>query len=293
MLMETSYQISASIVTYNSDRTKLEETIRSFLNTSSSLRIKLYILDNSPEDSLKNICDDNRCVYIFNGKNLGFGKAHNIALKKAITESKYHLVLNPDVFFGDNVLEELFKYMEAHPEAGQVMPKVLYPNGETQFLCKLLPTPFDLLGRRFFSNAEWAERQNRQYELHDSGYNKIMNIPCLSGCFMFLRTSALKKIGFFDERIFMYGEDVDLTRRMHGQYKTIFYPYVSIYHHYEKGSYKSFRLMLYNIHGAAIYFNTWGWFFDKDRKRINNSVIKAYLSGGALVRHEPIHENSF
>lgn len=284
------YQISASIVTYNSDRTKLAEAIRSFLN--SSLQTKLYIIDNSPQNELKDICTDERCTYIFNNKNLGFGKAHNLALKKAITESEYHLVLNPDVFFGDNVLEELYSYMEIHPEIGQIMPKVYYPNGETQFLCKLLPTPFDLIGRRFFKNSEWVNRQNRLYELQDSGYDRIMNIPCLSGCFMFLRTSALKSIGLFDERIFMYGEDVDLTRRMHLQYKTIFYPKVHIYHHFEKGSYKSFRLMLYNMHGIFIYFSKWGWFFDRTRDQINKSVIKAYLSGNALVKGEPIHENS-
>jgi GT2 family glycosyltransferase len=104
-----------------------------------------------------------------------------------------------------------------------------------------------------------------------------MNIPYLSGCFMFFRTTALKEIGLFDERIFMYIEDADITRRMHKKYKTIFLPSVTVYHHYAKGSYKNFKLMLYNIHGAVIYFNKWGWVFDSERKRINAEVIKLYL----------------
>jgi GT2 family glycosyltransferase len=103
-----------------------------------------------------------------------------------------------------------------------------------------------------------------------------MNIPYLSGCFMLLRTSVLKEIGFFDERIFMYIEDADLTRRIHQRYKTVFYPDATIYHNYAKGSYKNFKLMLYNMHGAIIYFTKWGWFFDKERVRINKHVLKKY-----------------
>jgi hypothetical protein len=122
------------------------------------------------------------------------------------------------------------------------------------------------------------ERRNKIYELHESGYDKIMNIPYLSGCFMYLRTETLKEIGFFDERIFMYIEDADLTRRIHREYKTLFYPDAQIYHHYAKGSYRNFRLMLYNVHGAFIYFTKWGWFFDRERKAINKQVRETYLN---------------
>jgi GT2 family glycosyltransferase len=94
---------------------------------------------------------------------------------------------------------------------------------------------------------------------------------------MFLRSTVLKEVGLFDERIFMYIEDADLTRRIHLRYKTLFFPEVHVFHHYNKGSYKSFRLMMYNVHGAYVYFNTWGWFFDKQRREINKKVISAYL----------------
>lgn len=281
------YALTASIVTFKNDRIVLGEAIRSFLNTS--LNVRLYIIDNSPDNSLHDICADPRCEYIFTGKNLGFGRAHNIAFRKTISSSRYHLVLNPDVYFDSAILERLYEFMENNPDVGQVMPKVFYPNGDTQYLCKLLPTPVDLFGRRFFGNTQWVERRNKIYELHASGYDKIMNVPCLSGCFMFLRTSALKEVGFFDERFFMYNEDVDLTRRMHEKYKTIFYPDVSMYHHYEKGSYKNFRLMVYNIHGSMVYFTKWGWIFDRARKAINKEFLATYLSKDApqyVVEHE-------
>jgi GT2 family glycosyltransferase len=269
------HQVTASIVTYKNNPQMLGEAISSFLR--SSLNVRLYLIDNSPTDDLKSLVNDDRIEYIFNNANLGFGKAHNIAIRKAIDQSPYHLILNPDVYFDGDVIERIYRHMEGHPEVGQVMPMILYPDKKIQRLCKLLPSPTDLFLRRFFPWFPGAEARNRKYELLDSGYNRIMNIPYLSGCFMFIRTAAFKKVGLFDERIFMYIEDTDLTRRIHRHYQTIFFPDAHVYHHFNKGSYKNFKLMLYNIHGAFIYFSKWGWIFDKERKEINKKVITSYL----------------
>lgn len=270
-----NFEIIASIVLYHNDREKLTQVIDSFLNTE--LSVKLILIDNSESDGLQNLSADPRVEYIFNNKNLGFGRAHNIALRESIQVSKYHLVLNPDIYFDKGVLEELYSFMERESDVGQLMPKILYPNGEIQYLCKLLPTPFDLMFRRFFGFLSITKERNEIYELQASGYNQIMNVPYLSGCFMFFRSSALKKIGFFDERIFMYIEDADITRRLHQSYRTLFYPFTHVYHHYAKGSYKSFKLMLFNIHGAFIYFTKWGWFNDPERVKINDRVLKNYM----------------
>jgi GT2 family glycosyltransferase len=267
--------LTISIVLYKSDREKLKAVIDSVYQTT--LAFKLYLIDNSPTDDLK-IFARERTEYIFNNKNIGFGKAHNIAMRRSIEEARYHLVLNPDVFFGPNVLERLFTYMQTNEDVGLVSPKILYPDNQTQHLCKLLPTPMDLFMRRFMGNGKWVEKRSHRYELRESGYNKTMNIPYLSGCFMFIRSSVLKEVGLFDERIFMYIEDADLTRRIHYKYKTLYFPEVQIYHHYAKGSYKNKKLMMYNIHGACVYFFKWGWFFDPTRKQINKKVINNYLT---------------
>ncbi len=269
------FDLTVSIVAYKNDVHGLKSAIESSLNTR--LNIKLYLIDNSPQDQLRKLCHHPNCEYTFNNENLGFGKAHNIALRKALSVSKYHLVLNPDIYFDKGILENLFEYMEKHPDVGQIMPKILYPTGDVQHLCKLLPSPVDLFLRRFFPWFPGAQKRNKRYELINSGYNKIMNIPYLSGCFMFLRNSVFHEISFFDERIFMYIEDADLTRRIHQRYKTLFYPELHVYHHYHKGSYKNLRLMLYNIHGAFVYFNKWGWFLDDERKKINTRVVSDYL----------------
>jgi GT2 family glycosyltransferase len=275
---ESKIDVSGSIVLFKNSPKLVKEAIESFLKLKLSK--KLFLVDNSPTDELRSLSTLSKDIeYIKTEKNLGFGKAHNIAIQRALTEAKYHLVLNPDIFFGNDVLEKIFSYMEANPDVGQIMPKICYPDGEIQRLCKLLPSPADLFLRRFFPWFPGAEERNKKYELQESGYDKIMNVPYLSGCFMFFRTSALKQVGLFDERIFMYIEDADITRRMHQKYKTLFFPLVTAYHHYAKGSYKSFKLMAYNIHGAFIYFNKWGWFFDRDRRNINQKVTLAVREG--------------
>lgn len=267
-------QINASIVLYHNNKEQLIKAISSFLNTS--LDVKLYLVDNSSNDDLKELCEiDERIEYIFNNANLGYGAAHNIAIRKSIAdEVSYHLVLNPDIYFKSGVIEKLFEYMENHFDVGHLMPKVLYPDGEIQYLCKLLPTPVDLIFRRFIPFKRWKEKRNEKYELRWTGYDKLMNIPYLSGCFMLLRTSVLKEIGLFDERYFMYLEDVDLSRRIHRTYKTVFYPFVSVYHGYNKGSYKSMKLLKCHVNSAIKYFCKWGWFFDKERKYFNQQIIK-------------------
>lgn len=269
-------QINTSIVLFHNQKDQLIKTINSILN--ASLDIKLYLIDNSTNDVLKILAEyDERIVYIFNNANLGYGAGHNVAIQKSIEDNiPYHLVLNPDIYFdSSDILYKLYNYMEEHQNVGNIIPQVKYPNGDIQYLCKLLPTPMDLILRRFIPLKRWKEKRNEQYELKWTGYNKIMNIPNLSGCFMFLRVDALRKVGLFDENIFMYLEDTDLNRRLHREYKTIFYPEVEIFHEYGKESYKNKKLLKYHIQSAIYYFNKYGWIFDKERKKINKATIES------------------
>jgi len=269
-------QINASIVLYHNKKEQILKTINSFLNTSMSIR--LYLVDNSSNDNLKELSTiDRRIEYVFNNANLGYGSAHNIAMRKSIADSvPYHLVLNPDIYFEKGKIDNIYEYMEENPDVGSVMPKVLYPDGEIQYLCKLLPSPFDLIFRRFVPFEKWKDKRNEIYELRFTGYDEIMNIPYLSGCFMFLRVDILKKVGLFDERFFMYLEDTDLSKRINRVAKNIFYPYVHIYHEYSKGSYKNKKLLMYHIQSAIKYFNKWGWFFDSERKKINQEILEKF-----------------
>lgn len=261
--------LNISIVLYNTPKDEVEELVHCL--RSNVLVNNIYIVDNSklPTSSYREL----NVVYLHFPENLGYGKAHNRALKESLSESiPYHLVVNSDIKFDEAILNDLLAYMEAHVDVGQIMPKVYYPNGEIQYLCKLLPTPMDLIGRRFMPES-WNEKRNNKFELRESGYDKILNIPYLSGCFMLLRCDVLKEVGLFDERFFMYPEDLDLTRRIHERYKTLFYPKVSIVHNHAQGSYRNVRLLWIHTINLFRYFNKWGWWSDKRRSSINRAVL--------------------
>ncbi|WP_278638901.1 glycosyltransferase family 2 protein [Capnocytophaga sputigena] len=270
-------KLSASIVLYQTDLTPLKKVIDSYFACKSEA-LQLFLVDNSPTDVLKSVVTmypDKEIYYIFNNENMGYGKAHNIAIKKSMEQGlSYHIVLNPDIVIQEGALEKLTFYMNEHPEVGNIMPKIIYPNGQLQYLCKLLPSPIDLIFRRFIPFKKWRDKINQKYELHSFRYDKKINIPNLSGCFMFLRTKALEKVGLFDENIFMYLEDIDLNRRIHRAYKTIFFPEAVVVHEYQKASYKNIKLLKAHIKSAIYYFNKYGWFFDKERKIINAQTLQ-------------------
>ena len=263
--------ISVSIVLYKTNHSELRNVYECLLQ--SAMDFQLILVDNSPDDSLRNILIEERIKYIFTGKNIGFGRGHNRAIKEIIDQSDFHLVLNSDISFSSNVIRSLVDYMTQHPGVGQIMPKVLSPDGNIQYLCKLIPTPFDLIFRRFLPSAFLKKRRDK-FQLKFTGYNNIMEVPYLSGCFMLFRTYAFKNVGLFDERFFMYPEDIDLTRRINEKYLTIFFPEVWITHHHAKESYKNGYMLAVHAFNMIKYFNKWGWFFDTKRVNTNKNILK-------------------
>lgn len=285
--------ITASIVTYNHHLQDIEPALKSLLMSPVS---HIYIIDHTETDNKdlltslqqygKSLMKTDHTIRqrATNGtlnisyhkhENLGYGSGHNAAIILARQHgSKYHIVVNPDVWYEGDIVSTIAKYMDAHEDVGQIMPRVLFPDGGLQRLCKLLPTPWDMFSRLCLPSFI-NYHGNGRYELRDTKYENIMNVPYLSGCFMFFRLSALEEIGLFDEHFFMYAEDIDITRRMHEQYKTLFFPDVTIYHRFSRASRHSLRLFIVHIANIFMYFNKWGWFFDKKRRKINKATLES------------------
>lgn len=263
--------ITASIVTFHTKHNELRRLLDCALTGCIDL---LFVIDNSSNDELRDFVKDNPRICYIHSLNLGYGSGHNVAIRKSIEmDADYHVVLNPDVYWDDCVIERLREFMDGNADCGLVMPRIVYPSGETQHLCKLLPTPMDLIVRRFIPLKSYQQKRDYDYELHWSGYDKVMEVPSLSGCFMFMRCSVLRQIGGFDERYFMYAEDLDLCRRIGEVSRTMFYPHATVVHEYAKGSYKSGKLLKYHIVSMVRYFNKWGWIFDRKRVDRNRSCI--------------------
>jgi len=262
--------LNVSIVRYEQPFEMIQKLVETV--SFSAVINTIYLIDNSKQKEEK--FNTLPVRYIKTKKNIGFGRAHNIALQASMNENvPYHLILNPDVEFDPNILLEIINYLEENPTVGALMPKIYYPNGSLQYVCKLLPTPFDLMNRRFILH-QWFKKKADRFILKHFNYETILNVPYLSGCFMVLNMTAIKKVGFFDERFFLYPEDIDLSRRIHEHFQTIFFPKVSIIHHHEQGSYKNLHLLIIHIVNSIRYFNKWGWFFDPQRKKFNLETLQ-------------------
>ncbi len=159
--------LTASIVLFKNEREVLIKAISSFL--SDEMPVKLYLIDNSPTDDLKDIQVSDAIEYIHNSSNIGFGAGHNIAINKAISnKSSYHFIVNPDTYFEGGAIKSMVEYMAMNPAIGMLMPEILYPDGSVQYLPKLLPSPLNILLRKF----------NGKLGSISGDYRKIRNAFC-------------------------------------------------------------------------------------------------------------------
>lgn len=264
--------ISVSIVTYKTDLRELSKCLASL---TSPLVSTIYIIDNSNMDNIADFCRRFSNVTYIGSKNVGYGAGHNQALHLVMdSHEKYHLVLNSDVYFEPCILDKIASFMNANEEVGQLIPNTIYPNGDLQYVCRLLPTPMNLIFRRFLPK-KLSDMMDHNFLLKNYSREKAMDAPFLLGSFMFFRMEGFHKVGLFDESIFMYMEDIDITRRMHKYYKTLFWPNVTIVHAHKAESYKNKKMLLIHMKSAIQYFNKWGWIIDKERTRWNAQVKSA------------------
>lgn len=267
--------IIASIVCYHTADRELEQAIASL---ATDFVRRIYIVDNSKSEATRNLCQrlgsQNPKIEYIPNENTGYGAAHNLAIRRHLDENEgFHLAMNPDVRFNPDDLSRLIEAIESDPTIGMVQPRIVNPDGSLQYTVRLLPTPFDLVLRRFLPRLMFPKRRAR-YELRCIDHDREFNVPYHQGSFMVLRYEALRRAGLFDERFFMYPEDIDLTRRVHALYRTPYVPSMTVVHDHRAASYRSVRMLRIHVVNMVRYFNKWGWFNDPDRRRFNRETLR-------------------
>lgn len=272
-------KINVSIVLYNTNIAELNRCIKS-IDFSSKVNL-LTLIDNSEaalDTSSLHKPKSFKIKYLFNESNLGYGTAHNIAINNSIKSKNiiYHLVINADIFFSYNVIDRCYEFMELNSNIGNVVPNILYPDGSPQYPGRLIPSPFDFIVRFFAPN--FLKKIHKERFALVNFYNKSLNFnaPFCSGCFMFLRLSDITKIGSFDERYFLYPEDIDLSRRIALYTNQVVMSSETIFHDHGKAYVKSFKMFWIMFVNMMKYFNKWGWFNDKIRIKINKETINQW-----------------
>lgn len=133
--MEEKLIVTGSIVIFKENLSDLHKTIDSFLQIP--FRKKLFLIDNTTTRFYEYVFVNEEIEYVAIGKNIGFGAGHNAIINKIKNQSKYHLILNPDVLFKANVIPNLILQLEKDTTVVMIAPKVLFPNGTHQYLEKI------------------------------------------------------------------------------------------------------------------------------------------------------------
>ena len=223
--------ITVSIVTYKTDLVELTKCLSSLL---SPLISKVYIIDNSSQKYIADFCKEYVNVEYICSRNVGYGAGHNQALRKVLmSKSKYHLILNSDVYFEPSVLEQLADYMDSNEDVAQVQPNIVYPDGRMQYTCRLLPTPVDLIFRRFLPK-KIIEKRNNRYILKFKDHTQAMNIPHHQGSFMFFRIECFNKTGLnvslcISKILTLLEECINIIEQCFGQGLPLFMPIVLLH----------------------------------------------------------------
>ena len=246
------------------DINTLFENIITFerLSHGFNFETKFLIFDNSPTALKFKYHNFDFIKYLFNNKNIGFGKGHNYNLHSIDFKlSDIYIVVNPDVIFNPI---ELLNYIKNFEKSIYVCSAPLIKNlkGNIQYSVKKDPSILSLfLGRfKILLRIKIFEDYYKDHINYYSDYeNKKINSSYLSGCFLLLRANIFRKIKGFDPKYFLHLEDADLTR-MFSRFGLVTHdPSCVIIHKWARGSHKSPTQIFYLIVSMFIYFKKWGF----------------------------------
>jgi GT2 family glycosyltransferase len=264
--------LSAAVVLYHSSLEQLEALLTSLDKAAEFIGadLPLYLVDQSQSavysEAVREMThqvgagSSLQLHYIARKSNDGYGAGHNTVLDKTLGE--YHLILNPDVELAENALVQVMKSLQDYPDVTIMAPRGANELGDEEHLAKRYPSVLVLLLRalglpllmRCFS------RRLAFYELRDlPDEGDLQDVPLLSGCCMVARSDALREVGGFNERFFMYFEDFDLCMRLASIGRVVREPNVRIIHHGGGAARKGVRHIIWFMSGGIRFFRTWGW----------------------------------
>jgi len=268
--------LSVSIVTFAPDLTRVRETLRTLSAALANAHVagslgdaELALVDNGPDakhrPALEQLLRDEihapvRWQLLSGQGNVGYGKGHNLALRRSRAE--FHLVLNPDVALEREALNEALRYMAANPEVAILAPQARDSSGELLHLCKRYPSVLDLVLRGFAPPLvkHWFRARLERYEMRELPADQpLKSISIVSGSFMFCRRALIAEIGGFSESFFLYFEDFDLSLRAAARGELVRVPSVRITHHGGNAARKGLRHVGLFTRSAITFFNRHGW----------------------------------
>jgi len=228
-----SYQcdISVIIVSFNT-RDVLRECLQSIDRELCDLRVEILVVDNNSNDGSPEMVESEfpHVRLIRSAVNLGFGSANNAAIQAA--RGRYVVLLNSDAFLCPGSLRLAIENMDRHPEAGlgggRLVGRDLASQPSARMFPHVITDAFVLTGladkypgsRLFgYSDRTWAD------------LSQSSQVDWVPGAFSIIRREVLDQVGSFDPRFFLYGEEVDLCRRIkQAGYQIWYWPEIRVVH---------------------------------------------------------------
>ncbi len=181
---------------------------------SPALSYEIIVVDNCSRDGAKAMVKDffPEVHFVEATRNMGFAGGNNLGIKAA--SGRYLMILNPDIFVLPKSLETLADYLDKHPSVGMVGPKLVNPDGTLQYSCYSFPNALVPLCRRTpFGKLRAASSILERYLMSDWNHESPKDVDWLLGAAIMIKKEALARVGFLDERFFLYFEDTDWCRR--------------------------------------------------------------------------------
>ena len=252
--------LSVIIVSYNV-RSFLEQCLLSVYAAGKGLEFEIFVVDNASKDHTPDYISQHfpsaeypNLHVVANSCNLGFGKANNYAVEQATGD--YILFLNPDTLLTENTLRESLEFARSHPDLGALGTMMLHTNGRFAFESRRgLPTPWTAFCKMSgLASLFPKSRIFGKYYMRYLDKNEPAEIEIVSGAYMLIPRSALQQNGAFDERFFMYGEDIDLSYRLLKAGLRNYYLPTPILHYKGESTHKSTYRYVHVFYGAMLIF---------------------------------------
>lgn len=216
-------KLSVIILNYNT-KELLSDCLNSVKANMNEVPMEVIVSDNSSTDgSQAMIKKDFPWVKFIEGENGGFSKGNNRA--KPYARGEMVLFLNPDTIVYKNVFAKTVRYLDEHPRVGALTCKLILPDGSMdKDVRRKFPTPLVS-----FNKLVLGRSYDYYYEyIPDTTTHEV---EAIQGAFFLTYKKLLDKVGWFDERYFFDGEDVDLCYQIHkAGYSLVYYPDVYITH---------------------------------------------------------------
>lgn len=264
--------VSIIITAFNSSQ-YLDACIASIFKSIKHHSFEVIVVDDaSIDNSAEHVADQYKDIrYIRNRINMGYVKSNNIGIMEA--QGRYVMSLNNDTVVKEGSIDAMVDFLEAHPEAGAVGPKLTNCDGTLQLQCRRgFPTPLNAL-YYYLGLSQLFPKSKRfgGYLLHYIDGNNTAEVDCLCGAAMMVRREVIDRVGLMDQSYFMYGDDIDWCYRIkQAGYKVYYLPDAEVTHYGGRGGSKerSYRnivefhrsmAIFHKKHYSAQYFFMLNW----------------------------------